>query len=113
MLETAGWLRQQFREEAAKFPLLAARTTALADFRDALAAIRRCVLPNREISDDASSALRRIRGSIAQTRDSIQKAFKQILRARNADAGEDYVTLRNDRFVIPVQPSSVASVFQA
>src|SRR5712672_840741 len=103
LLETAGLLRQQFREEAAKFPLLAARTTALADFRDALAAIRRCVLPNREISDDASSALRRIRGSIAQTRDSIQKALKQILRVRNAEAGEDYVTLRNDRFVIPAR----------
>jgi len=25
------------------------------------------------------------------------------LRARNAEAGEDYVTLRNDRFVIPVR----------
>src|SRR5882672_5692240 len=110
LLETAGWLRQQFREEAAKFPLLAARTTALADFRDALAAIRRCVLPNRDISDDASSALRRIRGSIAQTRDSIQKALKQILRARNAEAGEDYVTLRNDRFVIPVRAENRRSV---
>src|SRR5437660_2193793 len=110
LLETAGWLRQQLREEAAKFPLLAARTTALADFRDALAAIRRCVLPNREISDDASSALRRIRGSIAQTRDSIQKALKQILRARNAEAGEDYVTLRNDRFVIPVRAENRRSV---
>src|SRR5712672_764228 len=103
LLETAGWLRQQFREETTKFPLLAARTTAIADFRDPLAAIRRCVLPNREISDDASSALRRIRGSIAQTRDSIQRALKQILRARNAEAGEDYVTLRNDRFVIPAR----------
>jgi DNA mismatch repair protein MutS2 len=110
LLETAGWLRQQFREEAAKFPLLAARTMALADFRDALAAIRRCVLPNREISDDASSALRRIRGSIAQTRDSIQRALKQILRARNAEAGEDYVTLRNDRFVIPVRAENRRSV---
>jgi len=110
LLETAGWLRQQFREEAAKFPLLAARTTALADFRDALAAIRRCVLPNREISDDASAALRKIRGSIAQTRDSIQKALKQILRARNAETGEDYVTLRNDRFVIPVRAENRRSV---
>src|SRR6267154_2761051 len=110
LLETAGWLRQQFREEAAKFPLLAARTTSLPDFRDTLAAIRRCVLPNREISDDASSALRRIRGSIAQTRDSIQKALKQILRARNAEAGEDYVTLRNDRFVIPVRAENRRSV---
>jgi DNA mismatch repair protein MutS2 len=110
LLETAGWLRQQFREEAAKFPLLAARAASLADFRDALAAIRRCVLPNKEISDDASPALRRIRGSIGQTRDSIQRALKQILRSRNADAGEDYVTLRNDRFVIPLRAENRRSV---
>ena len=110
LLETAGWLRQQFREEAVKFPLLAARADSLADFRDSLAAIRRCVLPNREINDDASPALRRIRGSIAQTRESIQKTLKQILRARNADASEDYVTLRNDRFVIPVRVENRRSV---
>jgi DNA mismatch repair protein MutS2 len=110
LLETAGWLRQQFREDAAKFPLLAAQAAAIADFRDALAAIRRCVLPNKEISDDASPTLRRIRGSIAQTRDSIQKTLKQILRSRNAEAGEDYVTLRNDRFVIPVRAENRRSV---
>ena len=103
LLETAGWLRQQFREEAVKFPLLAARAAALADFRDMHAAIRRCILPNGEISDDASGTLRRIRANISETRDAIQKNLKQILRARNAEAGEDYVTLRNDRFVIPVR----------
>jgi DNA mismatch repair protein MutS2 len=103
LLETVGWLRQQFREEAAKFPLLAARAASLADFRDVHAAIRRCILPNGEISDDASTSLRRIRVSITQTRDSIQKTLKQILRSRNAEAGEDYVTLRNERFVIPVR----------
>jgi DNA mismatch repair protein MutS2 len=103
LLETAGWLRQQFREEAAKFPLLAALAAELGDFRDVHAAIRRCVLPNGEISDDASAALRRIRASITETRDTIQRNLKQILRARNAEAGEDYVTLRNDRFVIPVR----------
>jgi DNA mismatch repair protein MutS2 len=110
LLETAGWLRQQFREDAAKFPLLAGRAAALADFRDLLAAIRRCVLPNGEISDDASTALRRIRASITQTRESIQKTLKQILRARNAEAGEDYVTLRNERFVIPVRAEHRRSV---
>ncbi len=103
LLDTSGWLRVQFREEAAKFPLLAARAASLADFREALAAIRRSVLPNGDLSDDASPVLRRIRASVAQTRESIQKALKQILRARNAGAGEDYVTLRNDRFVIPVR----------
>jgi len=103
LLETGGWLRQQFREEAVKFPLLAARATSVGDFRDVHAAIRRCVLPDGEISDDASSTLRRIRASITETRETIQKNLKQILRARNAEAGEDYVTLRNDRFVIPVR----------
>src|SRR6267143_538629 len=103
LLETAGWLRQQFREEALKFPLLAARAASVGDFRDVQSAIRRCVLPNGEISDDASATLRRIRASITETRDTIQRSLKQILRARNAEAGEDYVTLRNDRFVIPVR----------
>src|SRR5271157_3387675 len=103
LLETSGWLKQQFREDADKFPLLAARCASLGDFRDLQAAIRRCVLPNGEISDDASSALRRIRASIQQTRDSIQKTLRQILRTRQAESGEDYVTLRNDRFVIPVR----------
>jgi DNA mismatch repair protein MutS2 len=110
LLETSAWLRQQFREEAAKFPLLAARCATLGDFRELQAAIKRCVLPNGEISDDASSALRRIRASIVHTRESIQRTLKQILRARQAEAGEDYVTLRNDRFVIPVRAEHRRSV---
>jgi DNA mismatch repair protein MutS2 len=110
LLETAGWLRGQFREETAKFPLVAARVAALADFRDVLTVIRRCLLPNGEISDDASQTLRRIRTSLTQTRESIQKTLKQILRSRNAEAGEDYVTLRNERFVIPVRAESRRSV---
>src|SRR6266852_9950688 len=103
LLGSAAWLRLQFYEEALKVPLLAARAASLGDFRDVHAAIRRCVLPNGEISDEASTTLRRIRASITETRETIQKNLKQILRARNAEAGEDYVTLRNDRFVIPVR----------
>ncbi len=96
-------MRVQFREEAVKFPLLAEQTSTLVDFRELLTAIKRSVLPNGEISDDASNNLRRIRTSILQTRDSIQRALKQILRSRQTESGEDYVTLRNDRFVIPVR----------
>src|SRR5580658_2871741 len=110
LLETSAWLRGQFREDAAKFPLLAARVASVGDFREVLTAIRRCVLPNGEISDDASSTLRRVRASITQTRESIQKTLKQILRSRNAEAGEDYVTLRNERFVIPVRAENRRSV---
>ena len=110
LLEVAGWFKQQFREEAAKFPLLTARAMSLMDFREPLAAICRSILPNGEISDEASTALRRIRASIASARESIQKVLKQILRARGAEAGEDYVTLRKDRFVIPVRAENRRSV---
>src|SRR5256884_4371753 len=84
LLETAGWLRQQFREEAMKFPLLAARAAALGDFRDAHAAIRRCVLPNGEINDAPPATLRRIPGSITETRDTLQKRLEQKFRAPQA-----------------------------
>ena len=103
LLETASWLRVQFREESREISIVECAAANVSDFRELLATIRRCILPNGEISDDASPTLRRIRVSVMQTRDSIQKTLKQILRSRNTEAGEDYVTLRNDRFVIPVR----------
>ena len=103
LLDTTAWLKEHFRAEAAKFPLLAQRAAALADFRSLAAAIRRAILPNGEISDDASNELKRIRTNIARTRDAIQKRLKEILRARGSEPGEGYITLRNDRFVIPVR----------
>ncbi len=60
-------------------------------------------MPDGTISDDASPELRRIRGTLARTRDSIQKSLREIQRSRGAESGEDYVTLRNDRYVIPVR----------
>lgn len=105
LLETSALLRETFKEERAKFPRLTARAESLADLRQLSASIRRAILPNGEIHDDASSELRRIRTAMGRTRDKIQKSLRDLLRARGAEAGEDYVTLRNDRFVIPVRAS--------
>src|SRR6202042_954472 len=58
-----------------------------------------------EISDDASPQLKHIRAGIAQARQKIQRSLEKILRGRGEPAGEDYVTLRNERFVIPVRAS--------
>jgi DNA mismatch repair protein MutS2 len=91
------------RNTSGKFPLLAARAGAVADLRPLAAAIRRAVLPNGEISDDASPELKRVRAAMGRARETVQKTLERILRARGGEAGEDYVTLRNDRFVIPVR----------
>jgi DNA mismatch repair protein MutS2 len=111
LADTAAMLRDAFREAARpgsgstarQFPLLSARAASVADLRPLAVAIRRAILPNGEISDDASPELRRIRVSMGRTRETIQKTLEQMLRARAGNAGEDYVTLRNDRFVIPVR----------
>ncbi len=110
LIDTAGWAREVFRDSAGKFPLLTALARSLADFRGLGAAIRRAILPNGEVSDDASSELRRIRGGLARTRETIQSALERILKSRGAPQGEDYVTRRNDRFVIPVRASERRTV---
>ncbi len=67
-METAGAVRQTFKVDTAKYLRLAERAAALADFRSLSAAIRRAVMPNGEISDDASPQLKRIRASKIQAR---------------------------------------------
>ena len=113
LMETVGGVRQTFRGGGEKYPRLAERAAALADFRQLSAAIRRAILPSGEISDDASPQLKRIRAGIAQAREKIQRSLEGILRARgeaSGEKGEDYITLRNDRFVIPVRASERRSV---
>ncbi|HLW43075.1 MAG TPA: hypothetical protein VKS00_01235 [Candidatus Acidoferrales bacterium] len=61
LADTAAMLRDSFRESARagsgpsarQFPLLSARAGSVADLRPLAVAIRRAVLPNGEISDDA------------------------------------------------------------
>jgi DNA mismatch repair protein MutS2 len=105
LADTAAWLREAFRETQAKFSLLRERALSVGDFRSLAAAIRRAIQPSGEIRDDASPDLRRLRAGIGRTRETIQKTLEGILRARGQLPGEDYVTQRNDRYVIPVRAS--------
>jgi DNA mismatch repair protein MutS2 len=110
LMDTAHAVRQTFKEQAAKYPRMSERAAALVDFQHPCAAIRRAVLPNGEISDDASPQLKRIRESMANARNKIHKSLEGILRSRGESPGEDYITLRNERFVIPVRAGERRSV---
>ena len=106
LADTVLGVRQTFKGEAAKYPRLARTCRRAGGFpRIYSTAIRRAVLPNGEISDDASPQLKRIRAGMVQAREKIQRSLESILRARGEPSGEDYITLRNDRFVIPVRAS--------
>lgn len=110
LIETAGELKQTFRHDATKHPRLAARAGSLPELSGLAKAIRRAILPNGEISDAASPELKRVRGAIGKTREKLLQDLKRIIRARGEEPGEDYVTLRNDRFVIPVRAAERRSV---
>jgi DNA mismatch repair protein MutS2 len=109
LMDAAQSVRETFKPDATNHPQLTARVAALADFRHLSTAIRRAILPNGEISDDASPQLRRIRVSIEQGRGKIRRSLENIL-ARGGSTAEDYVTLRGDRFVIPVRASDRRAV---
>src|SRR5262249_37833659 len=98
LAESANATKQTLKPESAQYPRRQNLAAALADFRALLTAIRRAILPSGEISDDASPQLKRIRAGKIQARATIRQSLEKILRARGEPAGEDYVTLRNDRF---------------
>lgn len=110
LMDTAQAVRQTFKEDAAKYPGLSETAAALVDFRHLSTAIRRAILPNGEISDDASPQLKRLRENMEDARDKIHKSLEKILHARGQSTGEDYVTVRNDRFVIPVRAADRRTV---
>jgi DNA mismatch repair protein MutS2 len=110
LTESAAAVREALRPDANKHPLLAARGESLADFRHISAAIRRAVMPNGEISDDASPQLKRIRAAMIQARDQVRRSLEGILRGRGESGGDGYVTLRNERYVIPVRASDRRAV---
>lgn len=67
--------------------------------------IRRCILAENEIADDASSALKTIRRTIAQTNGKIRNELNKIVtNQKNQTMLQDtLVTLRNNRYCIPVK----------
>jgi DNA mismatch repair protein MutS2 len=111
LIEAAFDARQTLAASRERWPLLAAAGASFADLRPVAAVIRRAILPNGEISDDASPELKRIRQQRVRLRERTLQMLRTVLR-RLSEAGseEDYVTLRNDRYVIPVRAAGRRSV---
>ncbi|HZM90348.1 MAG TPA: endonuclease MutS2 [Blastocatellia bacterium] len=106
-------LRDQFgdAELRSRYPQLSAIAARVPDLRRVLASVRGKILPNGEIDDSASPALRRIRREINERRNRIYRNLESLMHERAATAiQEDIVTVRNGRFVIPVRTDSRGQV---
>ncbi len=87
-----------------RFPLLAARAAGIGDFRDVLRTVEGKIQADGTVLDHASPHLNRIRREIERQKKAIQDSLERFLKA-NRNEGvlqEEYVTIRNERFVVPV-----------
>jgi DNA mismatch repair protein MutS2 len=104
LLDLAADARTSLLAASEKFPRLAAHAARIADLRELAHDLRGKILPDGTLADHASVALARLRRDCEKQRHLIQESLERFLRAHREDGTlqEDFVTIRNDRFVVPV-----------
>ncbi|HEU5021824.1 MAG TPA: endonuclease MutS2 [Bryobacteraceae bacterium] len=104
LLDRAADAKSSLSAAAERFPLLGAYAEKIGDFRQVLREVSGKINPDGSIPDSASPHLNRIRRDIEKQRKAIQDSLERFLKAnRNEGVLQDeYVAIRNDRFVVPV-----------
>ena len=87
------------------FRAVAQLSARIADFTEFLRSFHNKILPDGTLEDKASPALSAIRREIEKQRRSIQESLRGYLRrlSEGGAAQEELVTIRGERFVIPVK----------
>jgi DNA mismatch repair protein MutS2 len=113
LLEQAGEIRSLLNIASEKYPRLGARAAAIFDPRAILRDLSGKILPDATLADDASVALQRLRRDIDKQQRQIQISLERFLRAHHDDGTlqEEFITLRNDRFVVPVVAGQQRKVY--
>lgn len=94
-------IKYEAKDEETDF--LSGRFSGLQAFPEILKEIRRCILSEEEISDDASSELRRIRRTIKNTNDKVREQLNATVNSSSEMLRDNLVTMRNGRYCLPVK----------
>jgi DNA mismatch repair protein MutS2 len=78
-------------------------TSLPAELEKLAATITKKILPSGELDDRASPQLASIRRELANARSRITRSLENLMRRSSDAIQEELVTVRNDRFVIPVR----------
>ncbi len=111
-MTAARRLRTFFQREKDAAPLLWRRASGLVPPEALCTAIGEAITPEGEVADTASPGLRAVRHELRNLRASIMAALERYLvsPAYQAALAEPIVTVRNDRYVIPVKASAKAKI---
>ena len=113
LLEQSGEIRAVLNLASPKYTRLGSRAGAMLDPRSILRELGGKILPDATLADDASVALHRLRRDIERQQRQIQSSLERFLRAHHDDGTlqEEFITLRNDRFVVPVVAGQQRKVY--
>ncbi len=97
-------VRSLLLSESRRFPRLGESAAGLGDFRPLLRDISGKVLPDGSVADHASVALNRLRRDKEKQQRQIHESLERFLRNHREEGvlQDEYVSIRNDRFVVPV-----------
>ncbi|MBM3811937.1 MAG: endonuclease MutS2 [Acidimicrobiia bacterium] len=104
LLDRASGVRSILNAASTRYPLLGAHASRIGEFRPLLNDLTGKILPDGSVADHASVALGRIRRDLERQQRLIQESLERFLRSHRDDGvlQEDFVTIRNERFVVPV-----------
>lgn len=106
LIEVGQDVRASVLGQRRQYPHLAAFVAEIPDLRPLLRHVRGKLLPGGEVDDHASPELAEIRQQIQRLRARIYRRLEEIMRASPEGIVQDeLVTLRNERYVIPVRAS--------
>lgn len=101
----------EFDKKDEETDFLSGRFDGLQTFPEIRRAISRCILSENEISDDASSELKRIRRAMKTTNDKIREQLSVTVNSSGDMLRDNIVTMRNGRYCLPVK-QEYKSAFQ-
>ena len=101
----------EFDKKDEETDFLSGRFDGLQTFPEIRQEISRCILSEDEISDDASSELKRIRRAMKTTNDKIREQLSVTVNSSGDMLRDNIVTMRNGRYCLPVK-QEYKSAFQ-
>ncbi len=112
LLDVAAEIRSNVLAVADRFPLLAAIAEQVADLSELARDLTDKILPDGSLADHASVALNRIRRDAERQYKAIADSLQRFLRTHSQDGTlqEEFITIRNDRWVVPVVSSRQSHV---
>ena len=109
-LKAKTYGRKETQEENENQDSLSARFSALEPLSNLNNEIKRCIISEEEISDNASPGLHQVRRQIGITNQRIHEQLGQIMNQSRSMLQDGLITMRNGRYCLPVKAEHKSGV---